>query len=71
MEKLNALEIFGYISMIVVLVSMMMKDMIKLRILNSIACAMFMIYGYFHDAYPVVIMNFLVIIINLYSLKRN
>ena len=64
------IEIWGYISMIVVLASMMMKNIKKLRIANSIACAMFIIYGVAHETYPVVIMNFLVIVINLYQLKK-
>lgn len=65
------IEIWGYISMIVVLASMMMKDMKKLRITNSIACAMFAVYGLIHETYPIVIMNILVILINLYQLKKN
>jgi uncharacterized protein with PQ loop repeat len=55
--------------MMVVLISMMMENIKWLRILNSIACGMFVIYGYFHEAYPVVIMNITVIFINLYKLK--
>ena len=64
------IEIWGYISMIVVLTSMMMKNIKTLRIVNSIACAMFILYGLAHETYPVVIMNFLVIVINLYQLKK-
>jgi len=64
------IEIWGYISMIVVLASMMMKDMKRLRITNSIACAMFVVYGLIHETYPIVIMNILVILINLYQLKK-
>jgi len=64
------LEIWGYLSMIVVIVSMLMNDVKKLRLINSIACAMFIVYGYFHQAYPVVMMNSIVIIINLYHVKK-
>jgi hypothetical protein len=64
------IEIWGYISMIVVVASMMMKNIKTLRITNSIACAMFILYGLAHGTYPVVIMNILVIIINLYQLKK-
>jgi len=72
MEELNinGIEIFGYISMIVVLVSMTMKNIKKLRIINSIACAMFVVYGIILSAYPIVLMNILVIFINLYNLKK-
>lgn len=56
--------------MIIVLISMMMENMKTLRILNSIACAMFVVYGYLHGAYPVVLMNIIVIVINLIKLKK-
>lgn len=68
--ELNYLEIFGYFSMILVIISMLMKDIKKLRVLNSIACLMFVIYGYFHESYPVVLMNIIVILINIYSIKK-
>ena len=68
---MNLLESWGYLSMIIVLISMLMTDIRKLRIINSVACAMFIVYGYFHEAYPVVLMNTIVIIINLIKLKQN
>ena len=68
---MELLEIWGYLSMVVVLLSMLMKDMKWLRITNSIACAMFIIYGYYHQTYPVVIMNILVILINLIRLRKS
>lgn len=56
--------------MIVVLVSMTMDNIKKLRIVNSIACAMFVIYGIALGATPIVVMNILVIVINLYRLSK-
>ncbi len=67
---MSLIEIFGYISMIVVLVSMTMDNIKKLRIVNSIACAMFVIYGIALGATPIVVMNILVIVINLYRLSK-
>ncbi len=63
---MNSIELFGYIAMIVVLISIFMKDMIKFRIINTIACIMFIIYGALHSAMPVVIMNISVTLINAY-----
>jgi Flp pilus assembly protein protease CpaA len=65
---MELIDIFGYCSMIVTLVSMMMKDMKKLRIINSISCAMFIIYGIYLSAFPIIILNSLVIFINVYRL---
>jgi len=64
------IEIYGYISMIVVVISMMMKDMKWLRIINTISCAMFVIYGLLIGAYPIVLLHSIVILINLYRLVK-
>jgi hypothetical protein len=66
-----AIEIFGYAAMAVVLYSMTMKDIRSLRYVNSIACAMFVVYGIIIGSYPVAIMNILVIAINLYQNYKN
>lgn len=65
------LETWGYLSMVMVLISMLMSDIKKLRIINSIACSMFIVYGYLHSTYPLVLMNIIVIIINVVKLKQN
>ena len=57
----------GYSAMILVLISMSMKDIRTLRIINTISCAMFVVYGIAIGSYPVTIMNILVIFINLYQ----
>jgi len=67
---MEIIEIWGYLSMIVVLSSMLMKDIKKLRVVNTISCCMFVIYGIVLGAYPIVIMNILVIVINLYRLIK-
>lgn len=67
---MELIEIWGYISMIVVLISVMMKDIKKLRMINTISCIMFVIYGVALGAYPIVIMNSLVIVINMWRLYK-
>jgi Flp pilus assembly protein protease CpaA len=67
---INMIEIFGYISMVVVLISTMMKDMKRLRIINSIGCLMFVIYGLYMQTYPIVAMNIVVILIHLWRLYK-
>ena len=64
---MQPIEIFGYLSMLVVLYSMTMKDIRSLRYVNSIACAMFVVYGIIIGSYPVTVMNVLIILINLYQ----
>ena len=45
-----------------------MTSIIKLRIINSIGCILFVIYGLNVHAYPVAISNALIILINIYNL---
>ena len=67
---MEPIEIYGYISMIVVIISMLMKDMKRLRIINTISCAMFLIYGLILSAYPIVLLNTTIIFINLFKLSK-
>ena len=61
-------EWVGYLAMTVLLVSFMMKNVIKLRIINSVGCLFFVIYGLMISQYPIVITNLAIILINLYYL---
>ncbi len=65
------IEALGYVASVIVLISFLMKDMKKLRILNSIACVMFVVYGISHNTFPVIAVNVMVIIINVYYLIKN
>lgn len=68
---MTMLEIFGYLSTAVVIVSFLVKDIIKLRVINTIGCIMFAIYGYMHGAMPIVYTNLAVISINVYHLIKS
>ena len=61
-------EWVGYLAMTVLLISFMMKNIIKLRIINSVGCLFFVIYGIMISQYPIVITNLAIILINLYYL---
>ena len=47
-----------------------MTDMYKLRIINSVGCLMFVIYGLNVGAYPVALANAIIIIINIYNVYK-
>lgn len=64
------LEIFGYIGTALVLISMMMTSVVKLRLFNTIGSAISMTYSILCGAWPVVFLNGGLIIINLYQLIR-
>ena len=62
----------GYIAMATLLVSFMMKNVTKLRIINSFGCAFFVVYGVLlATSWPIIITNSAIICINLYYLLVN
>ncbi len=63
-------EWIGYAASFAVAVSLLMTNMVKLRVINSIGCVLFIIYGWMVGAYPVVISNIAIILINLYQLTK-
>lgn len=64
------LEIVGYVSTVLILVSFLMTSVVKLRIVSSIGSGIFVIYALLTGSYPTAIMNFGVVIVNVYFLIR-
>ena len=58
------IETFGMAATVFTVLSLFQKDMIKLRIVNSIGCILFITYGLMISAMSVVISNALILIIN-------
>ncbi len=67
----NYIEWIGYIASFLVAVSFIFRNVKYLRIVNTIGCITFVIYGYFIDSYPVMIANMFIFIMNIYHLKLN
>jgi CHASE2 domain-containing sensor protein len=63
-------EIFGYLASLFTISSFLMKDIFKLRVLNLIACIMFIIYGFWIHAIPIIIVNTLVALVNIYYIIK-
>ncbi|WP_042273484.1 YgjV family protein [[Clostridium] dakarense] len=68
MFSVNPVEWIGYAASILIVISLMMTSIIKLRIINSLGCFFFVVYGMYVKAYPVAISNAVIILINIYSL---
>ena len=64
------LEIFGYIGTALVIISMMMTSVLKLRIINICGGAISAVYSVFYGAWAVVVMNICLIIINTFHIIR-
>ncbi|WP_047044567.1 hypothetical protein [Vibrio mexicanus] len=61
-------EWFGYLASLVVLVSLTMTSIVKLRVINFIGCLLFAAFAYFIDSYPTMFMNLGIAGINVYYL---
>lgn len=70
MSNFQPIELVGYAASILIAISLTMTDIYKLRIINSIGCLMFVIYGLNVGAYPVALANAIIIIINIYNLYK-
>ena len=62
------IETIGYLAPAFLVLSFLFKDMFKLRLINSVGCVCFIIYGFLLSAYPVVIANAVIVGINVYHL---
>lgn len=70
MDTAMLIEIFGYIGSVLVVVSMLMSSVVKLRIINTVGSIVSGIYALICGAFPLVLMNSCLIIINIYNLFK-
>ncbi|MFT5759658.1 MAG: hypothetical protein ACI9LM_004425 [Alteromonadaceae bacterium] len=63
-------EIIGYVGSAAIAISLLVTNVSVLRYLNSVGCMVFAIYGLAIGAYPVVLMNSICIIINIYHIVK-
>ena len=61
-------ELIGYVASVLVAVSLMMRSILKLRVINLVGAVTFVVYGLLIEAYPVALVNFIIVLINLYYL---
>lgn len=72
MFDISITEYVGYLASIIVLISFLMKDFIKLRIVNSVGCALFVVYGFLlNQSLPIIITNGAIIGINIFYLTKH
>ena len=64
------LEIFGYIGTALIILSMTMKSINKLRVFNIAGSAISVIYSLIIVAWPTVILNVCLAAINIYHLVK-
>ena len=70
MDTKVLIELIGYLGSALVVVSMLMTSVVKLRVVNTVGSAIFMGYALVIGSYPTALMNLFLIAINAYHLVR-
>ena len=64
------IEIIGYAGSVLIAVSLMMKSMVRLRWINLFGASTFATYGYIIDAYPVLMLNGFITVVDIFYLLQ-
>ncbi len=70
MDTAMLIEIFGYIGSALVVVSMLMSSVVKLRVINVCGSVISGTYALIIGSFPLALMNICLIIINVYNLYK-
>lgn len=70
MDKAMMIEAFGYVGSALVVVSMLMSSVVKLRVINTVGSIVSGIYAIICGAFPLALMNGCLIVINVYNLFK-
>lgn len=68
MEMLGTL--IGYLASVLLAISLLVNNDLKFRWINSFGCLSFIIYGIMINAFPIIVTNALLLLINLYRLIK-
>ena len=72
MNSITLTEYLGYLASIVIMISFLMKNMITLRVINSIGGFLFIIYGILLSmSIPIIATNTFVVGVNIYYLSKH
>lgn len=70
MQTENIYELVGYIASLLVVISLMMSALVRLRIVNMVGAFLFSLYGLLIGSIPVAAMNGIIVLVNIYYLAR-
>lgn len=68
---METVEILGYVAMILVASSFLLKDVVKLRLVNSLGAICFVVYGLLIGSVPVTGLNIFVVCVNGYYILKS
>ncbi len=64
-------EYVGYLASLLLMISFSLKNVKLLRLVNSVGCVVFVIYGIMLGAWPIVITNGFIATINIFYLIKD
>lgn len=64
------LDLFGYLASVVILISLTMSSIVRLRWINMIGGALFTVYGLMLHSMPTAFLNFGIVVIDIYYLVK-
>jgi hypothetical protein len=69
-DKHHLLEIVGYAGSVLIVISITMTSIVRLRIINLLGASLFATYGLLIHAYPVAVLNSFIVLVNSFYLAR-
>jgi hypothetical protein len=70
MEIINFYELLGYSASVLVALSLSMRSLLKLRVINLSGAILFTVYGLVIGALPVAALNLFIVLANIYYLYQ-
>lgn len=67
---MNPVELIGYLASALIVLSLAMRSIVKLRVLSMTGGIVFTVYGLLIGAWPIVITNVAVTLVNIWALRR-
>ncbi len=70
MTESTLIELFGYLGSAMVVISMLMSSVVKLRVINTIGSVISGTYALIIGSFPLALMNICLVVINVYNLRK-
>lgn len=72
MFDISMTEGVGYLASLVLMISFLMKNINTLRIINSMGCLLFVVYGFLlATSWPIIISNTFILGVNIFYLGKH
>lgn len=68
--KQETLELIGYVSSVLILVSLLMTSVVKFRVINAVGSLIFTVYAILIHSYPTAVLNACLVAVDLWFLMK-